>query len=143
MMVTCRRLSADEFAQALAIRWSVFVDEQKVPSELEQDEYDQRAVHFGAFIDGQMIGTGRVVVKGDKGKIGRLAVLKPYRSQGIGMQLLHCMVEYCRELGLAEAYLGAQVHAIGFYEKAGFTVEGDLFDDAGIPHRTMRKMLKK
>ncbi|MFY9203478.1 MAG: GNAT family N-acetyltransferase, partial [Limnochordia bacterium] len=143
MSITCRRLSDAEFPQALAIRWRVFVDEQHVPPELEQDEYDQTAVHFGAFDHGQMVGTGRIVIHGEKGKIGRLAVLKPYRGRGIGMQLLEAMVGYLTELGLSEAYLGAQIQAVGFYEKAGFAAEGELFDDAGIPHRMMRKKLKK
>ena len=114
-----------------------------MPPELEQDEYDQTAVHFGAFDHGQMVGTGRIVIHGEKGKIGRLAVLKPYRGRGIGMQLLEAMVGYLTELGLSEAYLGAQIQAVGFYEKAGFAAEGELFDDAGIPHRMMRKKLKK
>ncbi|MFY9436602.1 MAG: GNAT family N-acetyltransferase, partial [Limnochordia bacterium] len=58
-------------------------------------------------------------------------------------QLLEAMVGYLTELGLSEAYLGAQIQAVGFYEKAGFAAEGELFDDAGIPHRMMRKKLKK
>jgi len=143
MKITCRRLNDDEFAQALAIRWSVFVDEQKVPPEVEHDQDDKNAIHFGAFDHDQIIGTGRVVISGQNGKIGRLAILKPYRGQGIGMELLNYIINYCRELGLTEVYLGAQVQAVGFYEKAGFVAEGGLFDDAGIPHRTMRKILKK
>ena len=143
MKITCRSLTEAEFAQALSIRWQVFVGEQNVPPEVEHDHDDKKAIHFGAFDQDQMIGTGRVMIKGQRGKIGRLAILKPYRSQGAGMQLLNYIVSYGMESGFAELYLGALVQAIGFYEKAGFAAEGELYDDAGIPHRTMRKRLKK
>ena len=141
MKIICRKLYEHEFEQALAIRFKVFVDEQKVPVEEERDSYDTTAVHFGAFYQNQIIGTGRVIVIDDKGKIGRLAVLKQYRGLGIGMTLINTIVDYCKELGLREVCLGAQLQAIPFYEKAGFKVEGDIFDDAGIPHRTMGKKI--
>jgi len=141
MQIICRQLDENEFHQALAIRITVFVEEQHVPIEEEQDHYDASATHFGAFVDGQMVGTGRVVILDGKGKIGRLAVLEPYRGLGVGMKLLNTMVAYCQTQGLSEAYLGAQLQAIPFYEKAGFIAEGDIFDDAGIPHRLMRKQL--
>lgn len=141
MTISYRTISEAESPQAMAIRFKVFVDEQQVPPEEEQDHYDQTAVHFGAFDHGIMVGTGRVVSDGRRGKIGRLAVLKSHRGRGIGMGLLTAMTAWCREQGLEEAYLGAQLHAIPFYEKAGFTAEGRIFDDAGIPHRMMRKKL--
>lgn len=141
MKIICRKLYEHEFEQALAIRFKVFVDEQKVPVEEEQDSYDSTAVHFGAFYDNKIIGTGRVAVIDEQGKIGRLAVLKQYRGLGVGMRLMNTIVDYCNKLGLREVYLGAQLQAIPFYERAGFKVEGDIFDDAGIPHRIMRKKL--
>ena len=142
MSTIYRILTKDEFPQALEIRIRVFVEEQNVPIGEEQDRYDQTAVHFGAFAQDTMIGTGRVVIEGKKGKCGRIAFLNPTAVRGIGMGLLQTMIEWCRAQGLTEVYLGAQLHAIPFYEKAGFTAEGGVFDDAGIPHRLMRKQLK-
>ncbi len=141
MKIICRKLYEQEFEQALTIRFKVFVDEQKVPVEEEQDSYDSTAVHFGAFYDNKIIGTGRVAVIDEQGKIGRLAVLKQYRGLGIGMTLINTIIDYCKERGLSQVYLGAQLQAIPFYEKVGFRAEGDIFDDAGIPHRIMRKKL--
>lgn len=138
MEITCRQLTQEEFQDALTIRIKVFVDEQNVPIELEQDEYDQKATHFGAFVNGKLVGTGRLVITEEGGKIGRMAVLKEYRGSGAGLKLLNFIVDYCQQLGLKQAYLSSQTHAIGFYEKAGFKAEGGIYDDAGIPHRTMR-----
>ncbi len=142
MNVTCRVLSKEEFTQALAIRLTVFVDEQKVPVEEERDQYDDTSTHFGAFLGRKMVGTGRLILIGPKGKIGRMAVQKDYRGTGVGLALLQEIVSHCRKLNLTEAYLSSQTHAIAFYEKAGFVVEGGIYDDAGIPHKDMRLVLE-
>lgn len=142
MEITFRKLTSTEFDQALQVRFQVFVDEQQVPESEERDHYDETAIHFGAFDQETIVATGRVVIIENQGKIGRLAVLKPYRGQGIGINLLNTIVAYCKNQGLSQAYLGSQIQALDFYHKAGFTAEGDIFDDAGIPHRLMRKTLK-
>lgn len=141
MNINCRILSKNEFDRALSIRYAVFVYEQHVPLEEERDEYDDTATHFGAFDQNKMIGTGRVVIKGTKAKIGRLAVLKTYRNLGVGRGLMNAMLAYCYQQNLSEAVLNAQLHSIPFYEKAGFTAQGDVFNEAGIAHRTMCKKL--
>ena len=51
------------------------------------------------------------------------------------------LIEQARHRGLAEVTLNAQVHAVPFYERHGFKAEGELFDEAGIPHRRMQKAL--
>ncbi len=141
MDITCNILSKAEFEQALAIRLTVFVDEQKVPLEEERDTYDDTAIHFGAFVGDLMVATGRLIIDGDKGKIGRMAVLKAYRGSGIGLALLGEIVRHCQAINLTQAYLSSQTHAIPFYKKAGFITEGEIYQDAGIPHKTMRKSL--
>lgn len=141
MKITCRQITKAEFQEAFAIRLKVFVEEQNVPLEIEHDQDDETATHFGAFINNQMIATGRLVITEQGGKIGRMAVLKEHRRNGVGLKLLKFIVAYCQAIGLKEAYLSSQTHALGFYEKAGFVAEGGIYDDAGIPHRTMRKFL--
>lgn len=142
MEITYRKLTSTEFEQALQVRFRVFVDEQKVPESEERDHDDKTAIHFGAFDQNTIVATGRVVIIEDQGKIGRLAVLKPYRGHNIGISLLNTIVAYCTNQGLSQVYLGSQIQALDFYHKAGFTAEGGIFDDAGIPHRLMRKILK-
>ena len=117
------------------IREQVFVEEQGVPLELEWDGLDPRCLHLLAEdAGGNPIGTGRLL---PDGHIGRMAVLAPWRGRGVGTALLRRLMEEGRKLGYPELVLNAQVSAISFYERAGFEVEGPVFDDAGIPHRRM------
>lgn len=141
MEIICRPITESEFEQAMAIRIRVFVEEQHVPIQEERDHLDATAQHFGAFVYGQMVGTGRIVSLDKQAKLGRIAVLPEYRGRHIGFKLVEHMVQWARNKGFREAVLGAQVQAIGFYERLGFKAEGDVFDDAGIPHRTMRLAL--
>ncbi len=124
---------------AMRIRFAVFVDEQKVPPELEPDEYDADARHFLALdATGEAVGTARLVDKGaGVGKIGRVAVLAARRGQGIGGALMRRILSDMRQSGYQSAFLDAQVYIIPFYEALGFVAEGPVFDDAGIDHRRM------
>lgn len=126
-----------EFQRALSIRLRVFVAEQGVPREIELDEEDPKAVHFLAYVGVRAVGTARVVIKGREAKVGRMAVLKRYRGQGIGRTLLERSVRWARRSGARSIFLNAQVPVIGFYEKWGFRCVGRRFMEAGIPHRKM------
>ena len=118
-----------------AVRRAVFIEEQHVPKALELDEADKTCHHVLATnADNQPIGTGRI---GPDGHIGRMAVLKEYRRQGVGSALLAALLDYARQEQYSNVYLHAQLSAIPFYEKHGFVAEGEEFIDAGIAHRNM------
>ncbi len=122
------------------IRTSVFVIEQQIPPEEEFDELDSQCHHVIARdAECRPIGTGRLA---PEGKIGRLAVLSEWRRQGVGQSLLRALIEKARSLGLASVSANAQVSALGFYQKLGFTPQGDSFIEAGIPHQTVRLELE-
>ena len=127
----------DDPSSCFVLRHEVFVQEQAVPEDLERDEHDDTALHFRAAWEGWPVGTARVLLRGDTGKIGRVCVLAPMRGRGIGAALIRAAVEEIRARGMARAKLGSQVHAIPFYEGLGFVAEGPVYDDAGIPHRDM------
>jgi predicted GNAT family N-acyltransferase len=129
---------AEEKEQLSSVRRQVFIIEQHVPEELEWDGFDETATHIVASIDGKIIGTARLKTDG---QIGRMAVLKPYRNNGIGSRLLQLVLTIAQEEQYPKVYLHAQVEAIPFYEKHGFTTEGDVFYEANIPHRGMFKIL--
>ena len=131
----------EDLDTCLALRRVVFVEEQAVPEELERDEHDATALHLLARLDGRPVGTARMLLRGDAGKIGRVCVLREMRGTGVGAALIRAAVEELRALGLRRAKLGSQVHAIPFYEKLGFAAEGPVYDDAGIPHRDMAMTL--
>ena len=135
--IQCRMADWSQEKDALkSIRHQVFVEEQKVPVELEWDEYDDTATHFIVTLSGQAIACARL--KKD-GQIGRMAVLKKYRNQGIGQELLRFVLRTAAAKDIDEVYLHAQVSAIHFYEKQGFESVGEVFYEANIPHREMFK----
>ncbi|MDB6062283.1 MAG: hypothetical protein JWM78_2386 [Verrucomicrobiaceae bacterium] len=127
-------------SDALAeIRRRVFIEEQRVPAELEWDGEDEIAQHWLALIDAQPVGTARML---RSGHIGRMAVLAQTRNQRIGSALLKQVIAAARAAQLREVYLHAQTHALAFYARHDFIAEGPEFFDAGIPHRTMRLTLR-
>lgn len=130
-----------DFAACLAIRRKVFVEEQSVPEDLECDAADAAAVHLLATLDGRPVGTARLLIDGPEGKIGRVAILPDCRGTGAGAALMRAALEELRARCVTTARLGAQTHALGFYEKLGFTAHGPIYDDAGIPHRDMSRPL--
>jgi len=121
------------------VRRKVFIEEQKVPEELEWDEYDKDAIHI-IVRDTQNNPIACARMKTD-GHIGRMAVLKNYRNNGVGSVLLNTLLKKAREVGTESVYLHAQVSAIPFYEKHGFIVCSEEFMDAGIAHKSMRLTL--
>ena len=125
-------------AQASPIRFTVFVDEQKVPVELELDEFDPLSCHALALAGDEAIGTGRLL---PDGHIGRMAVLAGWRGRGVGALLLQALIDEAKRRGMARVVLNAQTHALGFYARFGFVPEGEEYEEAGLPHRTMSRSL--
>lgn len=123
---------------AFALRHVVFVVGQDVPVDLERDEMDAVSDHAVALVDGVVVGTGRLL---PDGTIGRMAVADADRGRGIGAAVLRQLEQRARERQLAAVELHAQVHAMDFYTKAGYEPEGEVYLEAGIEHRSMRKLL--
>jgi hypothetical protein len=128
-------------SQVMPIRHAVFIKEQEVPEELEWDEFDQDALHAIVKKDQEVIGTARLIIDKANTRIGRMAIQKKYREQGIGQKLLSILIQTAKEKGAQECILHAQTHAIAFYAKADFEPNGPIFDEAGIPHVEMRLIL--
>ncbi len=116
-----------------AIRREVFVNEQKVPESLEIDGRDPECKHAVALsANGTAIATGRLL---PEGKIGRMAVLRQWRGQGVGHAIISCLIDPAKLRGDQEIWLSSQVVAIPFYERYGFTCQGDQYMEAGLPHQ--------
>jgi predicted GNAT family N-acyltransferase len=139
-VIECVILASDDadFAHCKAIRMEVFVDEQRVPAHEELDDFDEIAVHVLARMDGEPVGTARLLF-GEEGltRIGRMAVRQPYRGKGVGAAMLTRLLGMARGSGVRSIILDAQLHAIPFYERFGFVAEGEVFIEAGIEHRVM------
>lgn len=126
-------------ADAQAVRYEVFVLEQKVPLDMEWDEMDPVCIHAVGYDEqGATVATGRLL---PDGHIGRMAVKAAMRGQGIGSMILNALIEEARKRGDRAVMLNAQTHAEPFYARYGFVREGDEFMEAGIPHIHMRRTL--
>lgn len=130
---------------AFAVRIAVFVEEQQIPREEELDDADASAIHCVAYLDGTPVAAGRLVISGEPGsqygKIGRMAVLRQHRGRGLGAAVLAALEQEGAARGLREFHLSAQLTAKGFYDRLGYTPDGDIYDEVGIPHIAMRKRL--
>ncbi len=121
-----------------AIRYKVFVGEQKVPVDLEIDGLDDQAKHVLAFVDGVPIGTGRIL---SDGHIGRVAVLKDYRGLGIGKSIMKDLIKWAQDMNLEKVWLSSQWHAHSFYLDLDFVCVGEIYKEAGIDHIKMYRVL--
>lgn len=149
--VTIRAIDDEgDLFQALAIREVVFIEEQSVPEVLERDDDDARAFHVLALAQKHAIGTGRLVPlpeapeseSGAWARLGRMAVLKSHRSQGVGSQLLAALEREATRREMIGIVLHAQLSAMEFYKRHGYQAHGTVFEEAGMPHVEMKKRLR-
>ena len=132
-----------DWAEIVALRTRVFVDEQGVPPEIEQDDRDATAVHaLSRDAAGRLVATGRLLLgDGRRAGIGRMATDAAARGSGHGAAVLAELHRQAALRGVTEIELHAQVTARAFYERAGYTAVGDVYEEAGIAHVTMRRRL--
>lgn len=125
------------------IRTEVFVQEQRIPAELEWDADDATAVHAVAYNRlGAALATGRLLQHAPGvGKIGRMAVHRSMRGFGVGEQVLRALAEVAAQRGDRQIVLHAQRTAQPFYAQLGFKPVGEPFAEAGIPHQEMAAAL--
>lgn len=134
---TCRWREAEPALRD--VRRTVFVVEQGVPEWLEWDDLDDASLHALAVErSGRAVGCARLL---PDGHIGRVAVLAAWRGRRVGSALLQALVAAARERGDAHVAVNAQIAAMPFYARHGFVARGDVFVEAGIPHRAMELAL--
>lgn len=121
------------------LRIEIFVKEQGVPEENEFDAYDLQVSHLVIFLDGEAVATGRIIPYGENTvKIGRIAVKKDKRGLHLGEKIVLELLRKAKEDGTKTVCVGAQTHAVGFYEKCGFTLVGTPeYMEENIPHYDM------
>lgn len=121
------------------IRKQVFIIEQNIPEEEEWDDQDMISDHFVVYDQDQPIATARLL---QNNSVGRVAVLKTYRGQGIGHMIMLEIIRQAHQQDRTFLQLSSQVHAISFYEKLGFSIQGDAYDECGIPHIKMQLVIE-
>lgn len=125
-------------SQIISVRNTVFCQEQGVHPSLEIDGLDESCIHSLVFSNKIPIATGRMQ---NDGHIGRIAVLKSHRKQGVGSKIILSLIEHANSLGLDRVYLASQVDAVPFYKKLGFTEMGSIYVEANIDHINMKRMI--
>ncbi|MDO1605696.1 GNAT family N-acetyltransferase [Lactobacillus sp. YT155] len=135
-------LSSQVYKDALKIRYTVFVEEQAVPEDMEIDEFESISTYFVGYINDLPVVTARCYETDDNGwHVQRVATTKEYRQQGLAKELLIHIENVAQQHGYDYLILGAQDQAQGFYLKLGYQVIGDQYLDAGIEHHDMKKTL--
>lgn len=127
-----------DLSEPFGIRRSVFIQEQNCPEEIDFDGLDEQALHLVVYMDEQPAATGRIWHDGSDFRIGRLAVLKPYRGQKLGDLALRLLLYKAFSTGAQSIKISAQTYLIAFYRKFGFREIGDEYTEAGLPHVAMR-----
>lgn len=128
--------------EAIEIRFQVFTLEQGFAKEVDLDDFDYKSVHILVYINNKAIATARMFKEDENAfHVGRIAVLKEYRNQGVGSFILSVFEKKAKELGGHKINIGSQIDKAGFYEKCGYKKYGDIFNDAGYPHIMMQKLL--
>lgn len=135
-------INSATYKDALTIRYKVFVDEQKVPAALEVDAFEDLSLHLVLYKGVEPIATARIYeLTNATYKVQRVAVLKEYRTSGIGTILMKEIEKKAHIYKATKLTLGSQNTAIPFYEKLGYEITSTEFMDAGIPHHAMTKIL--
>lgn len=146
-----------DISECLAIRKEVFGEEQQFPSAAAEDAEDKSAIFVLAYetekelnstksVENEIkkkeqkipVGTGRLVFLGDTYKIGRIAVKKEFRGKGYGDFIVRMLIDKAFLMGAREVYVGAQKHAVSFYEKIGFIKQEETYEEDGIFHQIMK-----
>jgi predicted GNAT family N-acyltransferase len=133
--------SEDEVTAALALRSRVFCGEQGVSFEADQDGRDGEATHVVALEDGVVIGTCRLLFRGTVARLGRLAVERGRRGDGVAAAILREADRVALDAGAESIALHAQTYALTLYENAGYAEYGPPFVEEGIEHVAMEKRL--
>ena len=142
LMIKVAELPA-ELPQVFKIRYKVFQIEQGVDPSLEFDDKEDQSEHLLAYLGGKAIGTARIrLLDAQTAKVERVAVLPEARGLGIGKKLMEAALERLQGTPVSEVQVHAQVQVRDFYQKLGFEVQGDVFEEAEILHVKMRKRLQ-
>ena len=139
---TAQVATTADWPEVSALRTRVFVEEQGVAPEIEQDDADAVAVHvLSRDVSGHVVATGRLLLDGATARIGRMAAAPEVRGRGHGAAVLAALHREAVARGAREVELHAQLPARRFYERAGYTAVGEVYEEAGIAHVTMRRAL--
>lgn len=107
----------------------------------EELEQEIEHIHIAGFLGQEMCATAVLVPDGAEMKMQRVASKAQFQGKGIGSALMCFCEEYAKQHGYKSIYCHARGTAVRFYLKNLYELEGEPFDEDGISHRKMRKMI--
>tara|TARA_B100000768_G_scaffold95412_1_gene89119 strand:+ start:315 stop:749 length:435 start_codon:yes stop_codon:yes gene_type:complete len=132
-----------EMLSCLSLRRTVFIEEQNVPENEEVDGDDPNCDHILLTISDDPVGAARLKYYDNFVKVQRVCVLKNYRGQGIGSNIINFIIKHIEKNDIRNSVrLGSQIHALEFYKGLGFVEFGEEYLDAGILHKDMEYQIK-
>tara|TARA_B110000858_G_scaffold29691_1_gene32080 strand:+ start:10368 stop:10802 length:435 start_codon:yes stop_codon:yes gene_type:complete len=132
-----------EMLSCLSLRRTVFIEEQNVPENEEVDGDDPNCDHILLTISDDPVGAARLKYYDNFVKVQRVCVLKNYRGQGIGSNIINFIIKHIEKNDIRTSVrLGSQIHALEFYKGLGFVEFGEEYLDAGILHKDMEYQIK-
>jgi len=126
-----------ELEEIISIRKEVFVKEQNVPEGMEIDGEDDKAIHVIVLLGKKPIGCARIRIIDNRAKLERISILKEYRGNGYGKDLVEFLIKFCLDKKVKEIYMHAQYYLKDFYSDLEFVESGSVFAEAGIKHIEM------
>lgn len=142
MNIHYRRITKkEELEESKKLRFRVFIQEQHIPEDLERDELDAKSMHVTAIVDGRIVGTGRITLKGDTATISRIAVEKNYRRMGIGTHIMQELEDIAKHKQVKTVTLSSNFQSISFYQTLAYTKKGAPFIECGGEVQKMVKMI--
>jgi predicted GNAT family N-acyltransferase len=135
--------NSKDMLSCLELRRTVFIEEQNVPENEEVDGDDPDCEHILLTISDIPVGAARLKYYDDFVKVQRVCVLKNYRGQGIGSNIINFIIRHVEKNDIRSSVrLGSQIHALEFYKGLGFIEFGEEYLDAGILHKDMEYQIK-
>ena len=134
-------LTKEEIKDAFEVRKCVFVDEQKIPMEIELDQFEDSAKHVIGYYEGKPVAAGRMRIVDNFAKLERICVIKSYRKYGMGRLIIEKLEKLAKGDDMNQAKLHSQIQAVKFYEELGYKKVSDVFMEDNIPHVIMMKSL--
>ena len=132
----------NEIKQILKVREIVFIEEQKIPKQIERDGFDISAEHFIVFYKRKPIGCARIRFIEKNAKLERIALLKKYRGKGFGKEIVDCLIRYCKITSVDKVVMNSQYYLKDFYKKFGFKTADKPFTEADMKHIKMQLIVR-
>jgi ribosomal protein S18 acetylase RimI-like enzyme len=131
-----------EYIEERYLRAKVLREPLGLPKGCEVFPFEKEAYHLVAIDQNKVVGCVMFNPEGKSGRLLQMAVFEEYQGKGVGTTLVKKLEEYLAKKGFENIYLHARFDAVPFYERLGYKVEGDEFEEVGIRHFNMVKRVR-